>query len=239
MDNNYRQYGAGNLLLPPLDLDISSPGMLHRPASIRRLGESDVLALMEGMPPFEVQEWVNLRFRSEDSDKLSVLAKVISMAVMDGKTLCRLTFEPENALEILSSRKMLQAFNRRGTFRATPGELIPISLESQGGHSATGELKDISARGIGVYLELDDKAHDEFYTLSFPLPGVSDPIRVKATARHRTPLGNRSHCGYEFVFSCDKSGDRQRSLIEQYVLQRKLELRIPAGHFMLARTVHE
>jgi len=81
-------------------------------------------------------------------------------------------------------------------------------LEGKEHHRLNAHCRDISESGIGVLLA-EELTLGDVATLSFSLPGVSQPWDVRAVLRHRRGY----HYGFEFL----SVADRQARVLNSYL----------------------
>jgi len=82
-------------------------------------------------------------------------------------------------------------------------------LAGKGQQRMNAHCRDVSKAGIGVLLA-EELAMGEVATLSFSLPGVSQPWEVRAVLRHRRGY----HYGFEFLSLTDRQSKTLNGYLE-------------------------
>lgn len=198
----------------------------------------------EAGPALAIGQPVTLTFTGAHlPDPLQVHAKVVACSFQHGR--CGVEFVGSEGLHKRLSPKAYSLFNRRAAYRVklSPAELavvaikllkvdwIPSSRPSAQGpppaNEYVGQLKDISATGIAIWVDLKVSAILKFSQLleiSFGLPPSSEPLlRLTCWVRHSQAQGELVCYGLEFDRVRSKHFQRQQDKIAEYVMRRQRE----------------
>lgn len=180
---------------------------------------------------FAVSENVTVSLDPKRMRSVQVLAIVRSRTELDGFRNFGLAFPNPSILRARLSAGLLRLFNERHSFRVEPTEQDRVDVEISGkGYLATGHMRDVSADGLAVVIDLEAErilSNVVHVNVQFQLPGQDRPVAFQAEIRNRYELvGDETVCvGLRFDPEASSNFASQQRSVTDYVMVRQRELR--------------
>jgi hypothetical protein len=176
----------------------------------------------ECAPMLPLGQPTTLTFLDGDAERCEVRARARYRHDTDGFRRYSFDFDTTPELHDVLTR----LFNIRGAFRVPADPLVPVRVRmvSPSGITAQGELRSISASGLGMVtaaqVERDFAAVEEVQLL-FTLTSATGELRIAARIRNRELHGGRIQYGLEFEREHTVQPPEHEQFVLAYVMERQ------------------